>query len=530
MIAAGLACVAALGLTACAHARLDAAESRYADFLDAAGAIDTIDSGIVHTVDGRDRAHWARQYDAAAAALAGMLGRIAAGDDAGSRRSLAAMQAGLAYRQARADTHEATCADAPRADLSPDQLSGALYACFSSIGDSIAFEGETHARISVLQQLEHAAPAARRRALFLALSPLWRAVNGDNSASSPYRRLVAARAPRMQATILNAEAALGIPRGAGEAWLIAALEAWRAASPGDPIEPWDFRHSYAQGARAVEACAPVEAVRDANARFFSDLGAPIDALNVIQDVGRRPGMSPVDFADFTTTGRMVEGAWRPATIRVSVVLDSGGLGASAELAHEFGHVAHFAAMRARPSLLLPDDLTTVVEAIADVTAWSVYEPSWQARYLGCASAAADGRRARLGPVMLDIAWGLFEMRMADDPSRDPNRVWTEITEAHLNIVPHPELSWWAVRGQLVDEPGYMTNYAFGAFVTADLRQRIRSRIGAFDAGNAQWYAETSAGLFHHGGTLAPADLLGGYLGRPVRPDALLDDIRALQAP
>ena len=34
----------------------------------------------------------------------------------------------------------------------------------------------------------------------------------------------------------------------------------------------------------------------------------------------------------------------------------------------------------------------------------------------------------------------------------------------LGIEPHPEWSWWAIRGQLIDLPGYLANYALSAIV------------------------------------------------------------------
>jgi hypothetical protein len=518
------AALLALALAACAHPTLAEAESRYAAFVDAAGAVETIDSGIVSEVGGRARADWASQRATSAAYLHRTLPRLIPPQDARARRSLDAMKAGLAYREDSAEGASLTCADAHRTDLSPQQLSNALYECFSSIGDAIAFEDAIYARIAALQALEQIDDPARRRGLFVALSALGSAINDDNAADSPYRRLIAGRSAAMRASIANAEISLGLNAGEGEAWLVAALEAWRRANQGAPIEPWDFRYAYAKAARDVEPCASVDQVRAANERFFADLGAPISSLNVIQDVGVRPGMSPVDFADITTTGRTADGVWQPATIRVSVILQAGGLGASAELAHEFGHVAHFAAMRSRASLLFPDDLTATIEAIADITGWSVYNPAWQQRYLGCATTPEDGLRARLGPVMLDIAWGLFETRLSQDTSLDPNAVWTQITRDYLNIAPHPELSWWAVRGQLVEEPGYMINYALGAFVTADLRARIAERIGAFDAGNEHWHEAMSDSLFKQGGEQPPAELLRTYLARRVLPDALLADI------
>jgi hypothetical protein len=182
-------------------------------------------------------------------------------------------------------------------------------------------------------------------------------------------------------------------------------------------------------------------------------------------------------------------------------------------------------MRSRPSLTLPDDLTLTVEAIADITAWSVYEPAWQQHYMGCAAPEAASLRARLGAVVLDVAWGLFEIRMSRDPSQDPNALWTEITHEYLRVARHPEQSWWAVRGQLVEDPGYMIHYALGAFVTADMRARIRAEIGSFDAGNARWYEYVSNRLYRYGGEREPARLLRSFLGRAVAPEPLIDDFR-----
>jgi Zn-dependent M32 family carboxypeptidase len=104
-------------------------------------------------------------------------------------------------------------------------------------------------------------------------------------------------------------------------------------------------------------------------------------------------------------------------------------------------------------------------------------------------------------------------------------VWTDITSRYLNIVPHPELSWWALRVQLVRWPGYMINYGLGAVLTADIRQRIRDGIGPFDDGNPQWYSWTSAQLLQFGSSIETAQLLRRFLGRPVSPDAILTQLR-----
>jgi hypothetical protein len=167
------------------------------------------------------------------------------------------------------------------------------------------------------------------------------------------------------------------------------------------------------------------------------------------------------------------------------------------------------------------------EAFADVPAWCVYEAAWQQRYLGSNAAEAVSLRALYSTVMLDVAWALFDLRMLRNPRADPNAVWTDISTHYLHVKPHPELAWWAVRVQLVHKPGYMVNYGLGAVITADIRQRIATQLGSFAAGDARWYGWISERLLASGEERETRDLLGQFLGRPISPQPLLDELRKL---
>jgi hypothetical protein len=168
------------------------------------------------------------------------------------------------------------------------------------------------------------------------------------------------------------------------------------------------------------------------------------------------------------------------------------------------------------------------EAFADVPSWSVASPAFQDRYVGVSIDPAASAEALFAGVMLDVAWGLFELEMLDAPDADPNVIWSEITSRYLHIRPHPELSWWALRVQLVHAPGYMINYGLGAIITADLRAATERAIGPFDAGNPSWYAWTSEHLLKDGEMLDTADLLRRFLGRPVSADALINALGAIK--
>jgi Zn-dependent M32 family carboxypeptidase len=125
---------------------------------------------------------------------------------------------------------------------------------------------------------------------------------------------------------------------------------------------------------------------------------------------------------------------------------------------------------------------------------------------------------------MDVAWALFELRMQRQPAADPNRVWTALTRDYLRIRPHPELSWWAMRGQLVDAPGYMMNYAVGAMLIAAIRDRTRKLHKPFSTGDSSWHGWIAARLFRFGLERPSKDVVEEFLGGPVSPQAILTDM------
>ncbi|HET9316792.1 MAG TPA: hypothetical protein VFQ51_14455, partial [Vicinamibacteria bacterium] len=372
-------------------------------------------------------------------------------------------------------------------------------------------------------------PAERRR-LFLSLAPLWRAVNGDAGPRSPYRqlaRLLGARVKEGRSPVAAELEALGVPSDRVESWLVSMLEAWRAAHPGE-IEPWDFWHLGAEASRALDARIPRDRLEGINSGFYRSLGADPDRLRLRYDLLPRPGKTPVAYTTFGSRVRDSGRVWRAGDVAIFATYRDGGLGNLVELLHETGHGIHVAAIRARAAFADWPDSTTVTEALADVPALEAYEPEWQRRFVGVAAPGAASLRAKYAPVMLDVAWGLFEMRMAREPEADPNAVWTEITHRYLAIRPHPEWSWWAVRGQLVDSPGYMVHYAVGAVVAADVRARCRALRGPFSRPDAGYYAWLSERLFRFGLERPTRQVLADFLGRPIATDAVLADLARLR--
>jgi hypothetical protein len=77
-------------------------------------------------------------------------------------------------------------------DAGGDALQRRLEAAYTAAAGSLDMGGaETLTRPEVLERLGSEADRARRRELFLALGPLWRAVNADDAGGSPYRAFFA---------------------------------------------------------------------------------------------------------------------------------------------------------------------------------------------------------------------------------------------------------------------------------------------------------------------------------------------------
>jgi hypothetical protein len=508
-------------------AALAVAESAYADARDAR---DRYDVAIASGGRG-DAARVNRLRADLASALASVDSGRLTGQDA---RALGVMRRAL--REALDSVAPVSLASeitAPRcppsAESGLDSLKAQLYRCYGWVQSHLLVGADTLDRLTVLGEIGRSTDPSRRRALFLALDPVWRSLNGGGGGNSPYRRLIAleaaARSRRAGAgdhdAGLDQVRAAGLPPDSLEPWLIAVLEAWRAASADSVLEPWDWWYRNGQASRALSPRIPLPRLLPLDRAVFRALGADVERLGVRFDLAPRDGKDPVASTTFGARAPVIE-PWIFATYR------DGGLDNLNELLHETGHAIHLAAIRTRPAFRDWPDSDPFTEAVADVVALDVYEPAWQQRWLGDSVPLAESLRGRYGSIVLDVAWALFERRMLREPSADPNEVWTDLTTTYLRIRPHPELSWWAMRGQLIDAPGYMMNYAAGAILIAAIRERIRRQHAPFVAGDPTWYGWVAPRLYRFGLERPTREVVVEFLGGPVTPAALLRDLARMR--
>ena len=411
-----------------------------------------------------------------------------------------------------------------------DSLRRRIYACYSWVQSHIVIAGDTTDRLSVLGALGRTDNGEARRQLFLSLAPVWRAVNGDNEAASPYRQLITREIAERggEAPAAKQLLASGLRPDSLEQWLLRILETWRAVNSDSLTEPWDWYYENGRASRRLSRLIPKERLTALNRKIYRSLGADIDRLGVRYDLEPREGKTPVAFCTFGRRPRLINGSWHIGEPWVFATYRSGGLDNLNELLHETGHAVHINAVRTRPAFADWPDSDPFTEAVADFIALDVYDPAWQQHWLGDSVQTSEGLRSRYGGIVLDIAWALFEVRMQRTPVADPNEVWTALTEEYLRIRPHPELSWWAMRGQLVDAPGYMMNYAAGSIIIAHIRARTRDVHGPFAMGDSTWYAWVGPRLFRFGLERRSREVIERFLGGPISPAALLKDMRRMR--
>lgn len=411
-------------------------------------------------------------------------------------------------------------------------LSQRMYACYGAAARRVVTPTDTSDRLTVLARLGTEPSAEVRRALFLSLQPLWRSVTGDGSAASPYRTLLplsAAHWRRDGSPVDEAARSLGMEPARVESTLVRVLRAWRDHTPAQRVEPWDWYYDNGAASRTLSPTVTLSGLREINDAFYRDQGADPATLNIHFDLEPRDGKTPVAFTQFGKPARLRRGKYGESEAWVFATYRAGGFDNLVELLHETGHAVHVSGVAARPAFADWPDSDPFTEALGDLLALEAYEPEWQRRYLRYAAPVSASLRAKYSSIALDVAWALLELRVHADPTRDPNAVWAAITSEYLHIIPHPEWGWWAMRGQLVESPGYMMNYALGAMITAQLRDKIREARGPFSTPDKKRYDWLSDHLYRFGLSRPTHDVLRDVLGAPLGVDALVHDMRRLVA-
>src|ERR1700687_1540640 len=154
------------------------AENSYADLMDASSIMAAIDSGLFVSYQGKNRAAWKQVEEEKYKEVAARLGKISEKElSATDARAFMQMHKGVESISADQTSlaHKIHCKDAQSRDLKIADLHSALYSCFDELGNSLDFEGKRMTRVSALDLLTQMIEPQRRKRLFMAFVPLWKA-------------------------------------------------------------------------------------------------------------------------------------------------------------------------------------------------------------------------------------------------------------------------------------------------------------------------------------------------------------------
>ena len=171
--------------------KVSAVEFLYADVSDAHTIPGSIDSGLLSTYRGKDRAAREQLYRDKRAKLSRELEKLpASGLSARDTMAIATMRKRMkAFTAGGALFNPASkCQNAARKDIAYPDLKSALVDCFVEIGNNLSFEGGKINRVSALDLLHETSDPGRRKSAFFALVPLWRQ---STATTSPTARIAA---------------------------------------------------------------------------------------------------------------------------------------------------------------------------------------------------------------------------------------------------------------------------------------------------------------------------------------------------
>src|SRR4051812_37344450 len=175
--------------------KVDELEKYFADVMDAQSVLATIDSRLFRSYRGKDRDSWDREYRDKRKKFSEHLAKLPSKNlsprDAKAVTAMRTQYASFMENITAPFSPQNHCVDAQKKDLDYATMRKSLVACFNEIGGAMQFEGGTITRQTSLDLLHELPEAERRKAVFTALGPLWKSLNGNNEPDSPYRRMIA---------------------------------------------------------------------------------------------------------------------------------------------------------------------------------------------------------------------------------------------------------------------------------------------------------------------------------------------------
>ncbi len=263
--------------------------------------------------------------------------------------------------------------------------------------------------------------------------------------------------------------------------------ATRLGVPADQLMPWHYDDPFFQAAPPSAAVDPDdfykgktrEQIVETGARFFADIGLPVEDLVARSDFYEREGKDQHAFCmamDRQGDVRMLLNV-KPTASWMDTML------------HETGHAAYYKFLDySLPYNLRESAHIFTTEAVAMMFGALARTPEWLKTYVGVPAQDADAKAAalkeqRLREQLIFTRWTLvmfnFERGLYENPDQDLNTLWYQLVGRYQGLK-KPEgrdAPDWAAKPHFTIAPVYYHNYMLGELFAARLRSSLATLAG-----------------------------------------------------
>ncbi|KAA3636884.1 MAG: hypothetical protein DWP97_01900 [Calditrichaeota bacterium] len=225
---------------------------------------------------------------------------------------------------------------------------------------------------------------------------------------------------------------------------------------------WDLAFAYNDIYKKVDAYFPVDSQMRYVDNSLEAIGYDLEDLPIYFDLESRDGKSQFAYA-FTIKA--------PYDMRILANLTDGIL-STKTLMHEVGHALHSAYIRQDRSIFSSTMIEGIwAEAMGQTMAALVNEKEWLTKYAHMPTKLADDYlKAKRELDIIYLRTTLlrlhFEFEAYNNPNRDLNQVFWELSSKYLKISQHEDLYPWASIIHYTTHPVYLHNYLYADMIAA----------------------------------------------------------------
>jgi hypothetical protein len=288
---------------------------------------------------------------------------------------------------------------------------------------------------------------------------------------------------------------------------------------GTQAEMWDLYALHADIRRGLDAALPLDSVEDQTVRAIAGIGFEVLDLPIYVT---ETNLSVAKNANAVFEVRP------PFDVRL-LVDTSGGIGSLERRLHDYGRALYGAHIRRDEPLYNRSLNGPLAYAVGIFFERLAHDEGWYQQYTLLLPREAEAAvEAARDLALVDLRLLLFEQRFEIEAYRGSGvrsltKLFWDLAEQYLKVPRHEELSPWAGRDFVIDEPLVLMNSILGQTIAAQTWQYLQDNNSTV-LGNPDTRSFLVENYFRHGRRYNWRDLVERGTGMPLSAEHLLNDL------